>query len=154
MDTAGVTSTISDNLTYKWYRGDETTPIVGATGSSYTPSEAADVGKTIKVEVSATNQSGVLTSTTTDVVAKADYSGAVNTPSVGSTTDTQVIADKEDGYEYGVTLKSATNEPASWTMTGIISGLTPNTEYKLWSRVATTDTMEASEAKISRVYHR
>ena len=147
VDTAGVTSTISDNLTYKWYRGDETTPIVGATGSSYTPSEAADVGKTIKVEVSATNQSGVLTSTTTDVVAKADYSGAVNTPSVGSTTDTQVIANKEDGYEYGVTLKSATNEPASWTMTGIISGLTPNTEYKLWSRVATTDTMEASEAK-------
>lgn len=147
VDTAGVTSTISDNLTYKWYRGDETTPIVGATGSSYTPSEAADVGKTIKVEVSATNQSGVLTSTTTDVVAKADYSGAVNTPSVGSTTDTQVIADKEDGYEYGVTLKSATNEPASWTMTGIISGLTPNTEYKLWSRVAATNTTEASEAK-------
>ena len=147
VDTAGVTSTIADNLTYKWYRGGETTPIVGATGSSYTPSEAADVGKAIKVEVSATNQSGVLTSTTTDVVAKADYSGTVNTPSVGSTTDTQVIADKEDGYEYGVTLKSATNEPASWTMTGIISGLTPNTEYKLWGRVAATNTTEASEAK-------
>lgn len=147
VDTAGVTSTISDNLTYKWYRGDETTPIVGATGSSYTPSEAADVGKTIKVEVSATNQSGVLTSTTTDVVTKADYSGTVNAPSVDSKTDTQVIVNKEDRYEYGVTLKSETNEPASWTMTGIISGLTPDTEYKLWGRVAATDTTEASEAK-------
>ena len=147
VDTAGVTSTIADNLTYKWYRGGETTPIVGATGSSYTPSEAADVGKAIKVEVSATNQSGVLTSTTTDVVAKADYSGTVNTPSVNSKTDTQAIVNKEDGYEYGVTLKAGTNEPASWTMTGIISGLTPNTEYKLWGRVAATDTTEASEAK-------
>ena len=147
VDTAGVTSTISDNLTYKWYRGDETTPIVGATGSSYTPSEAADVGKTIKVEVSATNQSGVLTSTTTDVVAKADYSGTVNAPSVNSKTDTQVIVNKEAGYEYGVTLKSETSEPASWTMSGIISDLTSNTEYKLWGRVAATDTTEASEAK-------
>ena len=147
VDTVGVTSTIADNLTYKWYRGGETTPIVGATGSSYTPSEAADVGKAIKVEVSATNQSGVLTSTTTDVVAKADYSGTVNTPSVDSKTDTQVIVNKEDGYEYGVTLKAGTNEPASWTMTGIISGLTPNTEYKLWGRVAATNTTEASEAK-------
>ena len=147
VDTAGVTSTISDNLTYKWYRGDETTPIVGATGSSYTPSEAADVGKTIKVEVSATNQSGVLTSTTTDVVAKADYSGTVNAPSVNSKTDTQVIVNKEAGHEYGVTLKSETSEPASWTMSGIISDLTSNTEYKLWGRVAATDTTEASEAK-------
>lgn len=53
-------------LTYQWYRGNEA--ISGATGNTYTPTTAEDVGKRIKVEVSASDYKGTLTAQTSSTV--------------------------------------------------------------------------------------
>lgn len=74
-------------LTYKWYRDGETTPISGANTDTYTPSVAADVGKQIKVEVSAANYSGSVTSAPTAAVEKKDYVGSAAVLPTGGYTD-------------------------------------------------------------------
>ena len=135
-------------LTYKWYRDGDTTPISGVTGNSYTPKVAADVGKKIKVVVTAENYSGSVTATTTGAVAKAAYTGAAPSekPTVLNVTDKQVTAGESTVLNcYGVTLATETDPPSNWTMSGIISGLNPNTKYKLWGCIV-SDTVENSPA--------
>ena len=147
-DTSALPSDVT-GLTYKWYRvGTTESLITGETGKTYTPSTKDDVGKKIKVVVSAENYSGSVEETTTDAVVKAAYTGAAPTekPAVLNVTDTQVTANPSTVLNcYGVTLATETTPPSSWTMTGIISGLTPNTKYKLWGCI-TSDTVENSPA--------
>ena len=147
-DTSALPSDVT-GLTYKWYRvGTTESLITGETGKTYTPSTKDDVGKKIKVVVSAENYSGSVEATTTDAVVKTAYTGAAPTekPAVLNVTDTQVTANPSTVLNcYGVTLATETTPPSSWTMTGIISGLTPNTKYKLWGCI-TSDTVENSPA--------
>ena len=135
-------------LTYKWYRGDDTTPISGADTDTYTPSTKDDVGKKIKVVVTAENYSGSQDATTTDAVVKAAYPGGTPSekPTVLNVTDKQVTAGESTVLNcYGVTLATETDLPSNWTMSGIISGLNPNTKYKLWGCIV-SDTVENSPA--------
>ena len=138
-------------LTYHWYRVDTAgaaTLIPSAAGDSYTPSTKDDVGKKIKVVVTAENYSGNKEATTTGAVAKAAYTGAAPTekPAVLSVTDTKVTAKPSTVLNcYGVTSASETTPPSSWTMSGVISSLNPDTEYKLWGCIV-SDTVENSPA--------
>ena len=149
--TADTTALPTDvtGLTYKWYRvGTTESLITGETGNTYTPSTKDDVGKKIKVVVTAENYSGSQDATTTDAVAKAAYTGGTpsENPAVLSVTDTQVTAKPSTVLNcYGVTLATETTQPSSWMMSGIISGLNPNTKYKLWGCIV-SDTVENSPA--------
>ena len=91
-DTTGIADADGLNgatFTYQWIANDGTadTDIVGATDSSYTL-VAADEGKTIKVEVSFTDDAGngeTLTSTATSSVAARPNSAATGAPTISGT---------------------------------------------------------------------
>ena len=114
-DTSGIADEDGlENVTfsYQWLAGD--TAIQGAIGSSYTL-QTADEGKTVKVQVSFTDDAGneeTLTSTATDAVASKPNSQATGAPAITGTAqvgetltaDPSGIAD-DDGlsnvqYEY------------------------------------------------------
>ena len=100
MDSDGLTS---PTYTYQWIRVDGATEsdISGATSSTYTP-VAADLGKTIKVKVSFTDDASnaeTLTSTATTAVTAA---GTVNNPATGAPTITGTA-------QVGQTLTAATS---------------------------------------------
>ena len=131
-------------LSYQWYRGD--TAISSATGSSYTTADA-DVGKTIKVEVKNSNNSGRVISTPTAVVAAADYTGSGATAAVTNDAhrwDTKIeITNVTHGQEYAIT-KGSTAPTEGWRDDGVFTGLTKDTAYTVYTRVKATDTMAAS----------
>ena len=141
-------------LSYKWYRDGDATPISGADSDTYTPNDAADVGKKIKVEVSAANYSGSVTDTTTNTVEKADYAGSAVTAAVTDNAHrwdkkieiTNVIGEQE----YAIT--TGTTEPTEgWRDDGVFTGLTKDTAYTVYTRVRATDTMAASLSKTTSV---
>ena len=136
-------------LTYKWYRDGETTPISGANTDTYTPSVAADVGKQIKVEVSAANYSGSVTSAPTAAVEKKDYVGSAAVLPTGVTpTYNSVSFTGTAGQEYVCTLSSVATAPdTGWASVNHFDGLIPDTQYKLWCRVAATATVKPSTAR-------
>ena len=138
-------------LSYQWYRGD--TAIPSATGSSYT-TVAADVGKTIKVEVKNSNNSDRVTSAPTAVVAAADYTGA---PATAAVTDNAHRWDKKieitsvtDGQEYAITTGS-TAPTEGWQDGGVFTGLMKDTAYTVYTRVKATPTMAASASVTTSV---
>ena len=141
--------TDAGTLTYKWYRvGTTESLITGETAKTYTPTKKDDVGKKIKVVVTAENYSGSQDATTTDAVVKAAYTGGTPSekPTVLNVTDKQVTAGESTVLNcYGVTLATEATPPSSWTMSGIIGGLNPDTKYKLWGCIA-SDTVENSPA--------
>ena len=149
--TSGITSTSPGTLSYKWYRVDyegNESPIEGESGSSYTPSVAADVGKNIKVVVTAENYSGKLEATSLYTVSKKPYDGLTPTaPTITIKKSDFVGFNKTDNYYYVVTSATTATAPSSgWTNQDGFSSLTPNTQYKLWYRVGETDIMESSSA--------
>ena len=125
-------------LSYKWYRDGETDPISGVTGSTYTPNDAADVGKTIKVEVSAANYSGSVTATTTDTVKKADGPAAPTTLEVVSVTDTTITVTENASWEY------SKDDGGTWQDSNVFTGLAPSNYYsQIVARVKETGTHKA-----------
>ena len=150
--TSGITSAAPlGTLSYQWYRVDTAgaaTLIPSATGSSYTPSTKDDVGKKIKVVVTAENYSGSLEATSPYTVSKKPYDGPTPTAPTGITPTSNFVSfTKTENYYYAVKSAAITTAPSSgWTNQDGFSDLTPNTSYKLWYRIGETDIMESSSA--------
>lgn len=143
---ADVTTTDAGTLTYKWYRGDDV--ITGATSKTYTP-VAADVGKQIKVEVTAANCSGSLTSNKTDAVLKKDGPAAPKEPKVTAIThNSATVTNAVTGQEYGI-VNTAGAEIQNWKSPEngkvVFTGLTPSTQYYIYARYKETEDTCASE---------
>jgi len=141
--TSDITSSEPGALSYKWYRGDA--EISGATGETYTL-VAEDIGKSIKVEVTATNYSGSLTSAATAAVAKADGPAAPAAPTVTKTHNAVTVSSQNTAYEYACVAKDTALTEDDWKTSGSFTGLSANTAYDVYARVAATDTREASAA--------
>lgn len=149
--TSGITSTSPGTLTYKWYRVDHEGNeflIADESGNTYTPKVAADVGKKIKVVVTAENYSGSLEATSPYTVSKKPYDGLTPTePTITIKKSDFVGFSKTDNYYYVVTPATTTTAPNfGWTNQNGFFRLAPNTQYKLWYRVGETDIMESSSA--------
>jgi len=151
VSTSGITSTSPGTLSYKWYRVDHEgneSPILGETAKTYTPKVAADVGKKIKVVVTAENYSGHLEATSPYTVSKKPYDGPTPTAPTGITPTSNFVSfTKTENYYYAVTSAAIATAPSSgWTNQDGFTGLSPNTSYKLWYRIGETDIMESSSA--------
>ncbi len=130
------------SLTYQWYRDD--TPISGANDRTYTPSEAEDVGKIIKVTVGAEGYENSLTARTSGTVAKADATAAT-TVKVLSITKDSIRIETVSGYAYACKPADADAPSADeWQETGEFTGLTPNTKYYIYWYIKETPTHNAS----------
>lgn len=139
-NTTGLTygSETAGTLTYQWYRGD--TAIPSATGKSYT-TVAEDVGKTIKVKVKNSNNSGSVTSASTAAVVKADGPAKPTGLAVVSVTDTTITVTQNSAWEY------SKDNGITWQDNNVFTGLTANTTYsQIVARVKATGTHEASTA--------
>ena len=150
--TSGITSTSPGTLSYKWYRVDHEgneSLIAGETAKAYTPKVAADVGKKIKVVVTAENYSGHLEATSLHTVSKKPYDGPTPTAPTGITPTSNFVSfTKTENYYYAVTSAAITTAPSSgWTNQDGFSGLSSNTKYRLWYKVGETDIMEQSNAE-------
>lgn len=136
-NTTGLTygSETAGTLTYQWYRGD--TAIPSATGKSYT-TVAEDVGKTIKVKVKNSNNSGSVTSASTAAVVKADGPAKPTGLAVVSVTDTTITVTKNSAWQY------SKDGGSNWQDSNVFTGLTPNTTYnQIVARVTETATHNA-----------
>ncbi|MBP1926917.1 putative repeat protein (TIGR02543 family) [Sedimentibacter acidaminivorans] len=132
----------TDNFSYQWYR--DTTEITNAINNTYII-VADDIGRYIKVEVTADDCIGIKEGTTW-VVQKAD---AIITPQQVTTTsaityDTIVVI-AQNGVEFacvddGVALDINT----AWQTSTSFTGLTPETDYDLYARAKETLTHKAS----------
>lgn len=140
-DTTGLPSDAT-GLTYQWYRvGTTESLITGETGNTYTPSTKDDVGKKIKVVVTAENYSGSVISAPTADVAKAAGPAAPTGLAEVSKTDTTITVTKNATWEYSI------NGGSNWQDSNVFTGLTANTTYdKIVARVKVTDTHEAGSA--------
>ena len=133
--------TDAGTLTYKWYRvGTTESLITGETGNTYTPSTKDDVGKKIKVEVSAANYSGHVTDTTTATVAKGNGPAAPIGLAEVSKTDTTITVTPNADWEY------SKDNGSTWQDSNMFTGLTANKTYQIVARVKVTDTHEAGTA--------
>ena len=140
-NTSGLPSGATE-LTYQWYRVDSTgeTLITGETAQTYTPSKKDDVGKKIKVVVTAENYSGSITATTTNTVEKADGPAMPTGLAEVSRTDTTITVTPNAAWEY------SRDGGGTWQDSNVFTGLTANTTYsQIVARVKATDTHEASD---------
>lgn len=126
-------------LAYKWYRvGTTESLITGETAKTYTPTKKDDVGKKIKVVVTAENYSGSQDATTTAAVAKANGPAAPTGLNVVSVTDTTITVTKNSAWQY------SKDGGSNWQDNNVFTGLTPNTTYnQIVARVKETATHEA-----------
>ena len=112
--------------------------ITGETSKTYTPSTKDDVGKQIKVEVSAANYSGSVTDTTAATVEKADGPAAPTGLAVVSVTDTTITVTENALWEY------SKNDGSTWQDSNVFTGLAPNNYYsQIVARVKETGTHKA-----------
>ena len=101
-DTDGLPATFPDDYTFQWLRRDGGTdsPITGATASTYTP-VAADVGKTVKVTVSFTDDGGTGEArTSNETVAVVAAAGACPTDNDWCTTLTVEFRQQSPSVQY------------------------------------------------------
>lgn len=140
---------------YQWYRGDTAIPY--ATGSTYILT-AADVGETIRVEVTALDYTGSLTAATAGPVKKADGPAApigVTFVTVSRSWDAltvQFSSNPEANWEYVAAPAAAPENGWKAADEGgyvTFTGLEPETAYNIYVRVAGTDTQDASAASLS-----
>ena len=126
--------------TIQWYRDD--TPIPGANGNTYTLSSGEDVGKIIKVVVSASGCEGTLTAQTSEAVKKANPE-PVNDINILSVTDTSITIQTYPGEVYAcVDVSDSVSYPTEeqWGTSGEFTGLSAGKAYAVFARRNETDT--------------
>ena len=139
VDITGIETENPGELTYRWYRcndGRGTGAALVGRGSTYTLT-AADIGKYIKVTVTAENVVGILSDTTSSAVKKANGPAAPTNLNVN-----------EDGVITGVdaTMEYADNSGFAGAKTcpnGSISGLAGGTYYVRYKETATHEASAA-----------
>ena len=134
---SGINQTDLSGITLKWTRVDGTTETQVATGNkdtTYTLVEA-DIGKTIRLDVTDTTLTGTLNATT--AITKAPYTASVTKPVQQTVGETSIVLQSVTGYEYMRT-------GGSWQDSTTFSGLTAGTSYDFYQRVKETTTTQAS----------
>jgi len=132
-DLSGITSDPPlGDITYKWKRG---TTVVG-TSNMYILT-AGDVGNTITLTVWAMNYADSLVSNPTLPVAKATPAPPA-APTLVSKTYNSVTLTNIAGYEYS-------RNGSTWQSSNIFTGLTPDTNYSFYQRIAETASTNASD---------
>ena len=164
--TASVTGThASENLSYQWFRANSAeeagTPIANAANSTYTLT-ADDIGKYIKVKVTASNYEGEKIATTATTIAKADKRvvAAISTETIGKAQDLSTktytytlallegtgakYAVVEGSYESYAAYKTANNNTdlaaSEWKDSSSFANLTPNEQYTFFATYDQADT--------------
>lgn len=143
VDITGIETKNPSELTYRWYRcndGRGTGAALVGSGDKYTLT-AADIGKYIKVTVTAENVVGILSDTTSSAVKK-----AVN--------DSTPTVTGEDGEITGVdaTMEYADNSGFAGAKTcpnGSISGLAGGTYYVRYKETATHEAGAAASVTVT-----
>ncbi|HWQ05989.1 MAG TPA: Ig-like domain-containing protein, partial [Feifaniaceae bacterium] len=125
---------------FTWYRnesgGGSTLLASGGSSTGYTLT-AADIGKTIRLEVTDAYCAGTLT-IASSTIAKADYAGsAAAAPTAATLTETSVTLTAVTGYQYS---RGGTDWQDSPSFTGLTSGSTSS----YYQRVKATDYVNAS----------
>ena len=134
---SGINQTDLSGITLKWTRIDGATETQVATGNkdtTYTLVEA-DIGKTIRLDVTDTTLTGTLSATTT--ITKAPYTASVTKPVQQTVGETSIVLQSVTGYEYMRT-------GGSWQDSTTFSGLTAGTSYDFYQRAKETTTTQAS----------
>lgn len=134
-DVSGVTPA-GATMKYIWKHG----AVVAGTGSSFTVAES-DIGKALTLTVTGkwVYEGSIRSAAVTPT--KADTAAPAAPVLVEKTSDSVTLA-AAAGQEYKV------NE-GEWQASPIFSGLSPNTEYNFYTRVAETATHFASAASVS-----
>ena len=128
-------------LSYQWWR--DTTAIEGAVDSTYTITED-DVFERIRVQVTAANCTGVLTSPYFGPIKKAEQV-MPEAPLLESSTDTSItLVAIEDG-EYNI-------NGSAWQPSPVFEGLMPSTSYTFTQRKKETRSHYASPVSPEAVY--
>ena len=135
---SGINEPDLSQVVLKWTRVDGATETQVATGNkdtTYTLVEA-DIGKTIRLDVTDNVLTGTLTASTA-AITKAPYSGSVTKPVQQTVGETSIVLQSVTGYEYMRT-------GGSWQDSTTFSGLTAGTNYDFYQRVKETTTTQAS----------
>ncbi len=128
-------------LSYQWWR--DTISIEGAVDSTYTVTED-DVFERIRVQVTAANCMGVLTSPYFGPIKKAEQA-MPEAPQLESSTDTSItLVAIEDG-EYNI-------NGSAWQPSPVFEGLMPSTSYTFTQRKKETRSHYASPVSPEAVY--
>lgn len=138
-DLSGLNQPDLSGITLKWVQVDGSTETQVATGDKDTTYELQeeDIGKTIRLDVTDTMLTGTV-SAATDAITKAPYAGSVTKPAAQTVSDTSIVLQSVDGYEYMRT-------GVDWQDSTTFSGLTAGTEYDFFQRVKETGTTLASD---------
>lgn len=134
---SGINQTDLSGITLKWTRVDgatETPLISGNKDTTWTLVEA-DIGKTIRLDVTDATLSGTVSATTT--ITKALYSASVTKPVQQTVGETSIVLTSVTGYEYMRT-------GGSWQDSTTFSGLIAGTSYDFFQRVKETATVQFS----------
>jgi hypothetical protein len=113
--------TAPDSFTYRWYWGD-TGDNIGTNSSTYTVVEA-DLGHTIRVDVTAKNTGGETTSTSNQT--------ATVGQSIGISNVTFTDSNGNNGFNNRGNLVTATSTRLSWRVSGVNSSTTFRVRYRV-----------------------
>ncbi|MDR3001075.1 MAG: fibronectin type III domain-containing protein [Fibromonadaceae bacterium] len=132
------TTNASGTRTFVWKNGKGE---ILHTGETYTV-QITDYEETLTVEVSTSNQLGILVSSSTAAVLKKVGPSAPVAPTVVSsaTTNTSITLEENPGHEFSM------DNGETWQTNNVFVDLESGTEYTFIQRVAETDDTEASEA--------
>jgi len=136
---SGINEPDLTKVTLTWTRVDGATETQVATGNkdtTYTLVEA-DIGKTIRLDVTSSMLTGTLSASTASI-AKAPYAGSVTKPVASTVAATSVTLTNVSGYEYMLS-------GGAWQDSTTFSGLTAGVGYDFYQRVKETSTTLASD---------